>query len=176
MNNVTFVKPISADTITHCKELRNKLNLLEGEIIDRLNYIIYTMFSMWGINFDTWYFEGAEEGEVGNLWRNYASDEISGLVLDFDRHEEEYNSGSITIIDKDGDEWQFYNSIPTRWLFEPFEGELAKGKELFFQQEIARKEALKTKRAKQKEKDLKLAEAAKAKLSPEEIAALKKTL
>jgi hypothetical protein len=78
----------------------------------------------------------------------------------------------MDIFDKNNKLWCLGDSFPERWLYEDFEAELKDGRQKYIKKEEARKlKVAKSKETKQKNrKDL--VASAKAKLLPEEIAAL----
>lgn len=115
---VSFLLP---DAMTQYEALQNQADSAKNFIEDRINYIIQTIYASFGERLSCWYFDGAGEGETGDLLRAYSHDFIS-------LHVEPYPSGQgFSIINKDGGEWGLSSEIPTRWLFEDFEDELKKG-------------------------------------------------
>lgn len=82
----------------------------------------------------------------------------------------------MVIITKDGGEWAWDSSIPLRWLFEDCEEEIINGKTLYDAKLKKKKEEAIVKKTLKKKLDETLAVQAKAKLSKEELAALKRTL
>lgn len=163
---VTPVKPISPKAVAEAKELVAKVGKIEQEIINRIDYIMSFAFYLFNKKDCCWYFYGAEEGEVGNLWRGYQDETIDTAVE---------CSGEMVILLKDGSEWGLTDSIPTRWLYEPFEDEMTKGKEAYEEKIERKKRAAKAQKLKKQKADKDLAEKAKAKLSKEELAALMRT-
>jgi hypothetical protein len=115
-----------------------------------------------------WYFYGAGEGEIGDLWRSYSRDEIDIIT---DRCPEE-----MIVLLKDDSEWGLNDSIPTRWLFEDFEEELIEGKKKYEEKQRAKQAENKTKRTIKKAEIEKLIIEARSKLSKKEWIALKKSL
>lgn len=166
-------EPITHNLVNEWQALKSKASALEDDIEQRIDYIIRFWFATFDAKLDTWYFVDANEGEVGNLSYHMNDEEISSIHV-------EMKSGNFKddeyIIDKFGNEWGWESSIPTRWLFENFEQEIIGGKKLFEEKEIARKAKQKEKSAQKKLKDKALADAAKSKLSKEELAALRREL
>lgn len=162
------MKAISSEIVTQAKDLAAQAGKLEEIIINRIGYIIDTIFKTFKQKYDCWYFYGAGEGEVGDLWRHYCNNHIDIIIVGC--------SSEMVIIDKNGDEWGFEDSIPTRWLFEDFEQELIDGKKKFEDKEAERKKKQKELSAAKKQEDKDLVEAAKKKLSKKELAAIRRSL
>lgn len=169
MTKIEIVEPITPELIKEAEALAIQSGRLEEQIVDRINYIMESIFSLFSKKSAYWYFYGAGEGEVGNLWANYNQSHID-MVID------ECPGESMVVLLKDGTEWGFDDSIPTRWLFEDFETELTEGKKKYKELEEDRKNTDKAKRLYQKEQNKKLAQVAKSKLTKKELAALKRTL
>jgi hypothetical protein len=171
------VEPIKPDVIKQWEKLATEAGKLEEKITDRMNYILHSLFEMYGAKLDTWYFDGAGEGEMGELSRYLRDDEIYGIVTElYTRDRFRDKQVDIIFIDKNDHECSYEGAIPTRWLFEDFETEVLEGKKKYEEKEAARKLQAKENLKKQKEEDKKLAEVAKAKLSKKELAALRRTL
>jgi len=169
-------EPITQKLIDNWQLAATEAGKMEGQIINRIDYIVRTIFQTFNHKLDCWYFYGAGEGDVGDLLRHYDSDEIN-IITELARNKGGgYDSIEMVILDKEGNEWGFDSSIPTRWLFENFEQELIDGKRLFEDQQIERKKNQKELSAKKKLEDQALATAAKAKLSKKELAALRRSL
>lgn len=166
-------EPITRGLVAQWHLSKKETIKLEEEILDRIDYILNTWFNIYGAKLDYWYFDGAEEGEVGDMSRYFDDDSISGFYTEV----ENYPDGDMAFIDKEGDEYSWQSEIPTRWLFEEgFAEEITKGKAEYERLEAERKANKKKKAAAKKEKDALLAAQAKAKLSKEELAALKRDL
>src|SRR5512135_1329026 len=166
---ITPVKPITPELVAEAEELATRLGKMEEKITDRIHYIMLSIFKLFSKKDAYWYFYGAGEGEVGPFWAHYDKDQI-GVVIDNCPGE------TMVILLKNGDEWGFEDSIPTRWLFEDFEEELIQGKKKFEEREIARKAAQKELAVNKKLEDKKLIEGAKKKLSKKELEALRRSL
>lgn len=160
-------EPITKELFDEWDVLIKKAGQLEAKIEARITYILKTYFKIFGNKLDTWYFCGAEEGEVGDLKSHIWGDQIWSFEVDSSGKDWE-----MAFIDKDGNECYWENSIPTRWLFEDFETEIKEGKELFqkrqFEKELKRKASIE-KRKMQKQQ---LIDSAKSKLSQDELKAL----
>ena len=166
--------PISPFAVSNWKEIKKQTDKIEGEIIERLDYIIRFLHKTFGVKLGTWYFYGAGEGRMGELC--YEDDAIN-VVTELDRSSDgEYHSKEMCIIDDNGDEWMFDSYIPTRWLFEAFEQEIIDGKVKYEVVKKAKQEKEKAKRLQKKEEAKKLAESAKQKLTKAELAAIRKSL
>lgn len=146
---------------------------LENIITERLSYIVHTIYNIFGYQVDTWYFEDAKEGEVGDLNNNIYNGIINNIIVECKSLKKE---PEILIIDKNGSEWEKDLGIPVRWLFENFEQEVIDGKKKFEEKEAARKAKNKEQSAKQKLEDQQLINSAKSKLSKNELAALRRSL
>ena len=162
---------ITQDLVFNYQLKRTECDELEAQIIYRIDYILNFIFDLESSKLNYWYFDGAQEGEIGNL--NLSCDNktiystIDSIVTDSVEKKKNYS-----YILKDGKRWEYEGTLPSRWLFEDFEEELIEGKEKYELLEIERKQ--KTKQI--SEKNNMLVEQAKAKLSKEELAALKKVL
>ncbi len=99
---------------------KNKNNAIEGAIVNRIDYIIIAIYSIFGKECKNWYFDGAEEGEIGPIPDlNY--DCIDGLICspEHNKFHIKLNNGEII---KD-----IIGNFPKQWLFEDFEEELNDG-------------------------------------------------
>jgi len=154
------IERITAELINKTRSLKKEADQLEDQITDRIAYIVAFLFEEKAYN---WWFDGAEEGEVGDIWKHYYANEI-WIITDPEL--------KISIIDKNGNDWKFEGSIPDRWLFEDFENEIIEGKKLFQERKAKRNiERLHLEEQNKKEKK-QLIESAKKKLSKEELKAL----
>ena len=169
MYKIESVKPINQEMVKEAEELAAKAGKLEEKIVNRIHYIMTSIFKLFNKKTAYWYFYGAGEGEVGDLWSHFDKDSIS-IVIDNCPGE------SMVILLKDGSEWGFDDSIPTRWLYEDFEEELVEGKKKFIEKTSDLEAARIDKALQEKEEAKKLAVRAKAKLTKAELAALKKSL
>lgn len=169
MDKIIPVKPITLELFKEAEEAARQAGKLKEKIVDRLHYIMTSIFKTYGKSSAYWYFYGAAKGEVGDLWE-HVHEHYIWVVIDNCPGE-----GLLAVL-KDGSEWDFQDAIPLRWLYEDFEDELAEGKKKYKELEVARKEAEKVKRQKTKQENAALAKSARAKLSKEELAALKTML
>lgn len=169
------IPAIAPSLVSNWEASRSTYKKLENTILDRIDYILNTWFSIYGAKLTCWYFDGAEESEVGDLHRYMDTDSIWNFHVDV----KGYPDNDMVFIDKDGEEYLWQSEIPTRWLYdEHFEEEIIKGKAEFEKREEERlaKKKKKQKSAEKKAKDDLLAQQAKQKLSKEELAALRRTL
>lgn len=151
------VQTITQEFVDQAKQMAKEVDNSKSIIADRITYILKVLYNTFGMRLKYWYFEGAEEEDIGNLWRYLKNDYIDHLVVCV----HEANDAEIAIIDKYGNEWEFDCCLPTRWLFEDFERELIDGAKKY--------EELNS-------EDRKLANIAKSKLTKEELEALRKVL
>ena len=163
MNNTDKTKPLPPGLVADWKETRHRADVLESKIVDRMDYIIHTVCKTFDVSLETWYFDDAQEGQMGHLTCD--DPELFAKWDIRDRKE-------MVILTQDDEEFYFDNNIPTRWLFENFEEELENGKKRYDERE---EEKLK-KRLEATEYTKKLADSAKKKLTKEELRALKKLL
>lgn len=165
------VNLITQDLVFNCQLKRAECNELEAQIINRIDYILNFIFDLESSKLNYWYFDGAQEGAVGNLNLSYDNktiySTIDSIVTDSVKKKKNYS-----YILKDGKQWEYEGTLPSRWLFEDFEEELIEGKKKYELLEVERKQ----KKNQISEKNNMLVEQAKAKLSKEELAALKKAL
>lgn len=158
------INPITADLILKGKKLNKEISDLNEMIINRIHYIISFLFETFSEKKGSWWFDGAEEGEVGDFWKNYYGYEIAFRTDIF--------VNDIKIIDKNGNFWSCGGWIPDRWLFEDFENEIIEGKKLLEEQNAKKKtDELQLKEQNELEKQ-KLITSAKSKLTKQEIKAL----
>lgn len=173
MNN----KIITHGLVLEWQETQRKASQLEDQIQKRITYILQVWFKAFGSKLETWYFNDAGEGEVGDLYRHFGDDSIHGFYVECKprpKGNDEYES--MVIFNKDGYEYGWESEIPTRWLYEDFESEIIEGKKKYDEQLRLKKEKAAAKRAKHTAETNKLADEALSKLSKTEIAALKKVL
>jgi hypothetical protein len=176
------MKAITRELVSKWQELYKEACAYEEQIISRIDYILKTWFKIYGYTLENWYFYGAEEGEVGDLYRNmYEYDDDDSTINNF--YIDEASCGNdidMIFIDKDNNKVCWENSIPTRWLYEDFEKEIRDGKKKYEDQLEAKKKAKqirseKKKASKKALKDLVL-QSMKDKLSKKDIATIKRGL
>lgn len=168
--------PIKTNLVLEWKHKSHEAGILKEKIIERINYVVRTIFSTFNIKIDTWYFYGAGEGEVGSLSRAIGSNSVSFIVEIARNSKGEYQSSPMVILLKDGSEWGLESEFPLHWLFENFEQELFEGKKKFEEKEVERKKNQKELSIQKKLEDKVLVETAKTKLSKKELAALRRSL
>jgi hypothetical protein len=162
------MRPLTPATIATWKKAKAAPSP-EQDIIDRIGYIIRTIYKEIGEELSTWYFDGADEGEVGIIDIDDYGTGLFGtsIVYEPGLYDTMVKLKKEGVIDLGGD------GLPTRWLYEDFEDELRAGIVAYEKHQVAEKEArAKKKIATTKSKNEKLA-AIKAKLTPEEIKFLK---
>lgn len=169
--NLLETKVLSHTTLAIWLELQKNSSALEDQIVDRINYIVRKICEVFNDKLDWWDFPGdGNRGEGGRMIDAINGDKVSFVA------EAENALSSHEVIFKDNSKWDLNSDFPKRWLFENFEEELIEGKERF---KIFEKNRLQNKRelaASNKIKNKMLVAQAKAKLSKEELAALKKEI
>jgi hypothetical protein len=168
-------QPITNELFKEWKFAVNRTAELSEILEERITFILQRLTAIFGGELDTWYFDEAEENEVGNLSHHLDSNSIDELHLEYKRNITCGRNGMV-IIDKFGKEYGCGYEIPTRWLFEDFEQEIINGKKLYEEREADNKAKKKAASEKKKLEDQSLAAAAKKKLSKEELAALRRSL
>jgi hypothetical protein len=158
---------LELSTITEYAEKKEQFEACRGKIIDRMNYIIRSIFEICGGKLDWW--------DLKNDDPEYRSSIIKPEINMFDDFVSFYAVGSLKndcIVDKNGNGIFIREEFPKRWLWEDFEDEIKNGLA-----EVKRREELSKLHAQKKEKEkLEKQEQIKqqvlAKLTPEEIKAL----
>lgn len=136
---------INKQTISDWRESRKKTLLFEDKITDRITYVLTTLFEAFNYKINCWYFEGACEGEVGDLYKNIDDCNVKNLNVFVITNNRIYNSTGlnvdpITIINNNNEEWGWDGEFPVRWLFEDgFKEEIEKGKERFLKKDFVKK-------------------------------------
>ncbi len=167
----TKIHAITPKLVMDWEQATKKASALEEEIINRIDYILHFWFAAFGAKLEYWYFDGADEGEIGPIKMNIDT------IWNFYVEAKNFPDDDMRFIDKDGDEYSWQSEIPTRWLYDDsFEEEITKGKAEYERRETERLAKKKQKAADKKLQDSKLVEDAKKKLSKEELAALRRTL
>jgi hypothetical protein len=170
------MKPITKDQIKAWEKSYQETSNLEEDIQERIGYIIGVWMKAFGGKLTTWWFDGAEEGQVGTLIDHINEDSIYSIYTQCDTEPKSNDDHDMVIIDKDDNEYGWQSEIPLRWLFEDFEQEIIQGKILYDERLKQKKENSVIKKSLKKKLDEALATQAKAKLSKEELAALKRVL
>lgn len=140
-----------------------------GKILDRITYVLRTIFKEFGTELDYWYFCGAEEGEVGNLDAHLDKNSVSSFMT-FTKGP--YEGGEMFAKLNDGTCAEFGYEFPTRWLYEDFEDELSRGVAIVKQEELDEEKEKAEKKAAKKATKEKLKASAAAKLTADERKAL----
>lgn len=167
------MKAITRKLVSDWREAASKTGRFEEQIMRRIDYVLRTWFEIYGANLEYWYFEGAAEGNVGDLSRFMSEYSIYNLCV----KAKNFPDNGLIFINKNGDEYCWQSEIPTHWLYDDnFENEIRLGKEKYARREEERKAKKKQSAAIKKEFNDKLVAQAKSKLSKEELAALKKII
>lgn len=123
--------PITKEFFQKYLDLTNQVRKCEESIIDRVDYIVSKIVSLYYAKLDTWYFPEAEEGEVGSFEKACVDGESIAVVM-IEKINNSYfcNAfrGQFLWMDEDGREWALSDNFPKSWLFKDFEDDLAKGK------------------------------------------------
>lgn len=143
-----YVSTLSRLILSEREEAASVLSEIDGQIIDRLNFILHTLVECFGAKIETWYFDNAEEGQMGDL-RCDAS-EIYDIHIEYQGSVP--SNTAITLKDGTVFDFRFNHSVPIRWLFENFEEEISAGRELYLTNLEAKKQKL---RAAKESRDLK---------------------
>lgn len=173
------VKTVSFSEIEECFVLKAKLDATQSEIENRIRYIIdflakvlkvhdYEDYSL------SWYFECAEEGEIGNPWDAIYDSKVH-IVIDHP-----YFKGACLLLSQPeyrGLTWDFFDGmIPISWLTDDFEEEVIKARQAYL--DFCADQKRKKQEKKQEKKKEKLAikedliKKIKSKLTDEELKAL----
>ncbi len=156
-------EPLTQNSIDTWRDLSSQVASWKNKITDRIEYILNRCFEEFDATLETWYFEGADEGEVGDLKAHMWDKAIWSIVFEGVRggpHE--------MLILLDGHEWDLYTTLPVKWLCEDFEDELVAGKEAYEKKEAQKKVAAKAKRAAKKSEKEAAIKSAKKKLTAKE--------
>jgi hypothetical protein len=139
------------------------------KIEQRITYVLRRIYQEFDFELDYWYFDGAEEGQVGDLARHLDKDIVSGFIT------ESKTPGYIedfSIDFDDGTVADFGYGFPTRWLYEDFEDELVRGKASYIQKQQDKKAQAASRRAAKKAEKALLKASAASKLTLAEKKAL----
>jgi hypothetical protein len=154
--------------IERYKKLMDEIGEIEEKIINHMYEIIKIFCKINKCKLDTWYFEDAPEGDMGNLDLSYDS---IYYVIEVDN----YNAGSYLASDFKYRGCDLSCEMPKDLLFmslEDIENELTKAKKEHEEAKRKKKEVAKKRREANKKKKAILAASAKKKLTKEEAAAL----
>ena len=78
---MTSIAKIKKNDLEEYWRLSRLAGSYASKIEDRIDYVLRRIYQEFGGELDYWYFDGAEEGEVGNLDRNLHKDRVSGFVI-----------------------------------------------------------------------------------------------
>lgn len=140
-----------------------------GKILDRITYVLRAIYKEFGAELDYWYFDGAGEGEVGDLDSHLDKDSIHSFMI-FTK--EPYEGDEMFAKLDDGTYAEFGYDFPTRWLYEDFEDELSRGVAIVKQEALDEEKKKAEKKAAKKAEKERLKASAASKLTPEERKAL----
>lgn len=179
------MKVLTKQQIRDWKLTQELAQQYEEVITDRIEEVLNTFWGAFGAKVNYWYFDGAEEGEVGDLASYMNDDEIYNIVVGTVHLDS--RAGSLVqpppgndgpynhvILDKDGNEFGWEGSIPTRWLFEDCTDEIVKGKQAFEEKKALQEKKKAEVKQQLKSQQDKLVNDALVKLSGEEVLALEK--
>jgi hypothetical protein len=178
MTDQKIVPPIDPALLPAREKLAKELGQIDGQINNRIEYIIdlkeKTFKRKCGY---FWYHYGAGEGDAGDLEQSLNGDQVSP-VIEYYRSENigKTERTAANILLRDGSLWYLDEGFPIRWLYEAFEEELTNGKLAYEDKEAKDTEKLKQKKELKKQKEAELAKSAQAKLTKEELKALKSSL
>jgi hypothetical protein len=155
------MKPISKNIIEKSKTIRKELDVVEKDIIDRIDYIVKTIIKTYKKKLQYWHFSNAAEDEIGDISENiYHAESHGDVSITIEPYED------LDFIDKENCEWGLEDGFPYEWLFTDFEEELKEGRKAYLEKEKQNKSKEKSENSK------KVLETIKSKLSKEELKAL----
>ncbi len=157
---------VTKEDIVEFARRKVALNEIEQKIIDRIDEVIRGIFSAFDKKLQTWYFDNAHEGEVGNL-----NDAMGFFSIKYVT--EPYLSKNAVILLKDGSEWGLEYEFPICWLYENFSDELENGIEAYKIKKEAEKAKAKQAAATKKNTREQLLKTAMSKLTKEELKAIR---
>lgn len=173
---VRAAKPLPPNSIEALHEERSRADTVEASIINRIDFIIITIFKTLNIELNYWQYSGDERGEylsldhcLGLVYRKTINQTID-FHPEFSRKETNpYNNEEDYEVLFKGESYNLLYNFPSRWLFEDFEKELLEGIEKGKESRIE-----KAKKEKQQQEDKEaLLKTAKSKLTKAELAAIK---
>ena len=157
---MTTKTKLTKEDLDFYKEAETRYEALKSNIVDRIDEILKFSFKTFGSKLEYWYFDGAEEGEIGPLKIDTEWGDVHGMVM------KPYFT--MVILLEDGSEWGIEDGIPIKWLTEDYQDEIVKGKKLYEKKQEEKKAKEKARREKKKD----IAAQAKTKLSKAELKAL----
>lgn len=164
-----IVKAIDSKLIEEWEKKQEEADQLQIIILNRITFILNTWFGIFNKKLNGWVFQDPDTYDFHSMSLK------SCLNDDYIINIETHNPLSGNFIDKFDKEFYWRGEIPTRWLFDDgFEKEIRDGKELLLKRKEERKLANEKAKADKLEELYDLACAAEAKLTKEELAALKK--
>lgn len=169
---MTKCAPLNKDVFDKRDALLKQIGPLQLAIEHRLDYVLHKAYELCGAKFNSWYIDGAAEGEVGAIDECFINDSISRCEIILYNFNGPNSDDAYCVVLGDS-MWDLMEEIPKRWMFEDFEDELVQGRAKFIKQKEDRLAASKARKLKLSSKNKKLVESAKAKLTIEERRALK---
>lgn len=123
MKCTSSTKSITKNSVLKWQKSYKATKKLEEKILDRIDHVLHTIFKVFDVKLKYWYFDGAGEGEVGNLFAYLGDEYVTGLHIEAAKYID------MVILNKYGEEISLGGDFPTRWLFDNnFEKEIIKGK------------------------------------------------
>lgn len=140
--------PLSDDDFHKRDELLKKLEKINSLIANRIDYIVRTIYGVFGKKLKGWYFPHANDKDIGDFDKSKYGDTIQ-LIM-------EPCCEEAIIFTNDKKVYYLDDNIPYRWLTEPFEDELVNGKEKYDQylEEKALRDKEKSEKAKAEEEEI----------------------
>ncbi len=129
MNDFGKVSPLNEEFFEKRTEVIKKLSQYDVLLHNRITYIAQQICKIFSLKYRTWYFPGADEGEVGSFDKAVYHDSIALTIEYYPRLRD---TKDMIILMKNGDEWELYE-IPKHWLSEDFEEELESGRAAYIQ-------------------------------------------
>lgn len=163
-------------------DFENKRNFFKREVAvyddmlqERISYILDTIYSLFSETKTSWYFPDANEGEVGSFDNAIEGDYVFITVCNY--------ISNMKVKFADGKYLHLCDSLPLRWLFNPFEDELKEAKQRLDDEVAEKKRKSAEKKANRKEHQAnqerlrqhqkEIMKAVENKLTPEELAVLR---
>ena len=170
MKPLEKVNRIGDGDISALKAAYNAYTYHAEVIQDRVNYILRKTAEIFGGKIEWWdWSNGAGEAD-GHFEPSFLRDKCINVDGETKGGGDD---GDWVAILKNDEEWELRLEFPIRWLTEDFEQELIAGIEKYKDKKLKRKETEKQKKLAREINKQKLVNAAKAKLTKEELAAIK---
>jgi len=160
------MEPISKNLYNQWKEANDLVVKLEEDIIARIDYIIKSVFNIFGQKLITWYFEKDDMPLSHSIDGFYISEITTEVSMSEPRKD-------MVIFLKGGFTCDLRHEFPTYWLFENFEEEVINGRKQYEEMQSKKKAAAQNDIAKQQIED-EIIKSIEVKLSKDEWDALKR--